>query len=156
MAAGAVLHVDDIEPRVEVCRHPAVQEVDDYLSRRCRLDVEAADGGGRIDDHQRKAAMEEGLRLPLRQKLAPLVMADHVGEGHGSRFGTRLAIPRIAEGADTTGVDHAGDAAFERGVENVARAADVYVVHHLGRAGPEPIVGSRVVQHLAPFEAFFQ
>ena len=55
VARRDVAHVDEVQSRVDVSGHLPVQEVDDQLPRRRRLDVELADRRRRVDDDDRQA-----------------------------------------------------------------------------------------------------
>ena len=55
MARRDVAHVDQVQPGVDVGRHPAIEKVDDHLAGRRGLDVALADRSRRVHDHDRQA-----------------------------------------------------------------------------------------------------
>src|SRR5438874_2159536 len=110
MAARNILHVDEVEPRVEIGRHPAVQKIDDDSPGRSWLVVELANRRRRIGNHERNAVAGGFKRGLFGKVLRALVGPDHVSLGHWSIFAT-WPIQGNAERANGAGMDDAPHAA---------------------------------------------
>ena len=148
VAFGAIAHVDQIHACVNVAEHFSFEKIDDDLSGRRRLDVEFAYGRRRIDDDDRKAARCPASDFDFREKLAALVMADHIVYRNRRLFIGGRAVVVESERADGAGIDDALDTFIECSLHYVARAVDVALVHLARISAPQSIICGAMINDI--------
>src|SRR6266436_5415999 len=119
MAFGAITHIDQVHPGVNVAEHLAAKKIDDDLPGRSGFDVQFAHGSAGIDDDNGQATPRPVANDFLSKKLAALVMSDHVVDSDLCVFTCRSAVVIQSETTDGACVDHAVDAFIESGLHDV-------------------------------------
>ena len=143
MALRHVVDVHDVQPGIDIGRHPPGGGVADHPAGRRRLDVARADRGGRVDDHRRQpfaraparsTACSAGISSACRCRRSP-----PRSTGVSSSAGVPSPVrPRAATLLQCTIALHPG----RRGGAHQRRGAvDVGAQHRRGVRHPDPVVG---------------
>ena len=146
MADRHVVDVHEIHAGFHIRPHPPLHEIDDYLTRRGRLDVRFPNGRGGVDNDHREPGAGELEYFLFGQVLGPLVMALHRGEGCGSIFRCRLPIGQEPDGPDGAGINDSFDAGLAGFLQEQAGACDVGLVKDRGVLGPEGVMGGHMIE----------
>src|SRR6185295_1097868 len=151
MAFGAIAHIDQVHPGVDVAEHLASEKIDDDLAGRRRLDIEFPDRSAWIDNYNRQSTGGPTSHFFFSEKLAAFVVANHIVDRYRSVFVCRRAVVIQAETPDRTRIDDPLDLLVKRRLHKVVRAFDVALIHLVWVFGPEAIISSAVINNARAF-----
>src|SRR4051794_20393897 len=148
--------MDPVEAGIEIGRHGAVEEIDNYLAGRSRFDVTRANGRAGVYDHDWASLRREFASHHFRLPFAALVVIAHLRVGDGSLFISGLDASSDtlgqADTADGAGINNAGTPGFNGGFDDIASAFDIGGVHRPIILEPETIAGGHMKTPIAPFK----
>ena len=147
---SCVTDVDEVDPGVQIGRHPTGQEVDEHAGRRGGRDVSRADRRGGVDHDDRKACLRERERRALGQELRAAVRTQHVAESDLHVLGDRAAgAPRHQNGFGAR-VHDALDVQLLRHAQDHLRTLSVHAIEVMRIGVPEVRIGGQVKDPATP------
>ena len=145
-----LIHIDKIQPRIDIRRKLLIQKVDDDPSRRRRLHIHRAHRRRRIQNHDLLPRARRLNRHLLGHPLRALVVPDHVRLAHRRLFIHDRRILAKSHRRHARCVHHAPHARLTRQPQQLPRALDIRLVHLRRIRHPQPVIRGHMNQRIAP------